>query len=123
MFPLNLSENEMNNIVDFLKTLTGSNVNELILDAKLDIVIKKSDEIYKSFLTPKNYRIEIKKIELSFNYNFDQKILELNDIKIDNKLNQKLNKSLKILMFKDDRLQNKIYFKNKINKAIKYYAG
>ena len=31
---LNLSENEMNNIVDFLKTLTGSNVNELILDAK-----------------------------------------------------------------------------------------
>ena len=34
MFPLNLSENEMNNIVDFLKTLTGSNVNELILDAK-----------------------------------------------------------------------------------------
>jgi hypothetical protein len=97
--------------------------NELILDAKLDIVIKKSDEIYKSFLTPKNYRKEIKKIELSFNYNFDQKILKLNDIKIDNKLNQKLNKSLKILMFKDDRLQNKIYFKNKINKAIKYYAG
>jgi len=34
MLPLNLSENEVNHIVDFLKTLTGSNVNELILDAK-----------------------------------------------------------------------------------------
>ena len=34
MFPLSLSENEVENIVEFLKTLTGSNVNELILDAK-----------------------------------------------------------------------------------------
>jgi cytochrome c peroxidase len=34
MFPLSLSENEVDNIVEFLKTLTGSNVNELILDAK-----------------------------------------------------------------------------------------
>ena len=34
MFPLNLSENEVDNVVEFLKTLTGSNVNELILDAK-----------------------------------------------------------------------------------------
>ena len=34
MFPLNLSESEVDNIVEFLKTLTGSNVNELILDAK-----------------------------------------------------------------------------------------
>ena len=31
---LNLSESEVDNIVEFLKTLTGSNVNELILDAK-----------------------------------------------------------------------------------------
>ena len=36
MFPLSLSENEVENIVEFLKTLTGSNVNELILDAKAE---------------------------------------------------------------------------------------
>ena len=34
MFPLGLSEKEVNQVVEFLKTLTGSNVNELILDAK-----------------------------------------------------------------------------------------
>ena len=34
MFPLELSEKEVNQVVEFLKTLTGSNVNELILDAK-----------------------------------------------------------------------------------------
>ena len=34
MFPLELSEREVDQVVEFLKTLTGSNVNELILDAK-----------------------------------------------------------------------------------------
>ena len=31
--PLNLTEEEVDNIVEFLKTLTGSNFDELILDA------------------------------------------------------------------------------------------
>jgi cytochrome c peroxidase len=31
--PLNLSQTEMSELVDFLKTLTGSNVTELIADA------------------------------------------------------------------------------------------
>ena len=34
MFPLNLSEKEVDQIVEFLKTLTGANVDTLILDAK-----------------------------------------------------------------------------------------
>jgi len=34
IFPLNLSEKEINYLVEFLKTLTGSNIDELILDAK-----------------------------------------------------------------------------------------
>ena len=97
--------------------------NELILDGKLDILIKDSGEIYKSLLTPKNYRTNIKKIELNFNYNFDQKMLNLEDIKINNKINQNVNDNFKTLIFKDDNLQNKIYFKNAINKAIKFYAG
>ena len=33
MFPLNLSESEVESVVEFLKTLTGSNIDELILDA------------------------------------------------------------------------------------------
>ena len=97
--------------------------NELILDSKAEIIIKNSGEIYKSLLTPKNYRTEIKKIVLNFNYNFDQKILSFNDIIIDNKINNKLSKIYKSLIFRDDKLQNKIYFKNKLNEAIKAYAG
>jgi hypothetical protein len=97
--------------------------NQLILDGKLDIFIDNSAEIYKSLLTPKRNRTKINKIDLNFNYNFDYKSLDLSDIKIDNELNQKLNMILKNLTFKNDKLQNKIYFKNKINKAIKAYSG
>ena len=97
--------------------------NQLILDGKLDIFIDNSAEIYKSLLTPKRNRTKINKIDLNFNYNFDYKTLDLSDIKIDNELNQKLNMILKNLTFKNDKLQNKIYFKNKINKAIKAYSG
>ena len=97
--------------------------SELVLDGKLEIIIKDSQEIYKTLLTPKNYRTEIEKIELNFNYNFDQKILNLSDIKIDNAINKNVGIILKNLIVRSDKLQNKIYFKNMINKAIKSYAG
>jgi hypothetical protein len=97
--------------------------SELFLDGKLDIEIKNSQEIYKKLLTPKNHRTRIKKIELNFNYNFDQKILDLNDIKIDNKLSNSVNSTVKSLMFKNYKIQNKIYLKKIFNKAIKAYVG
>mgnify|MGYP001589129715 FL=1 len=97
--------------------------SELVLDGKLEIIIKDSQEIYKTLLTPKNYRTEIEKIELNFNYNFDKKILKLNDIRVDNVINKNVGNILKNLIVRSDKLQNKIYFKNMINKAIKSYAG
>ena len=41
------------------------------------------------------------------------------DIKLDENLNNNLNQ----IYLKDDNLQNKIYFKNLLNDAIKSYAG
>ena len=113
------------NFADFeiLDSLVFVENNELILDAKLDIIIRDSEKIYKFLQTSKNYRNKINKIDLSFKYNFDQKKLDLNNIKINNKINQNLNKSLNSFIFQSDRLKNKIYFKNTINKAIKAYDG
>ena len=96
---------------------------ELILDGKLKINIKDYNDVYKYLLTPKNYRNQINQIDLNFSYNFDKKIAELNDIKIDNKINQNINKILNKIIFKKEHLQNKIYFKNLLNEAIKSYAG
>jgi len=97
--------------------------NEIILDGKLDTVIKNHGDMYKFLVTPKKYRKKIKKIDLNFTYNFDQKILKFDDIKINNKINQNVNEILKSLIFEEDRLKNKIYIKNVINKAIKAYVG
>ena len=96
---------------------------ELILDGKLKLNVKDHNRLYKFLLTPKNYRNQIKQIDLNFNYNFDQKVAEFKDIKIDNKINQNVNKVLNNIFFKKDDLQNKIYFKNLLNEAIKSYAG
>jgi len=81
------------------------------------------NEIYKFLLTPKNYRNKISQIDLNFTYNFDQKTAELKDIKVDNKINQNVNKILNNVILKKDNLQNKIYFKNLLNQAIKNYFG
>ena len=95
----------------------------MVLDGKLKINVKDHNKFYTFFVTPKNYRNEIKLIELNFTYNFEKKIAELNDIKIDNKININVNKILNKIIIKKDNLQNKIYFKNLLNKAIKSYAG
>ena len=116
---------EWRNFVDFelLESLIFVRNGELVLDGKLKIDIKDYNEVYKFLLTPKNYRNKIDQIDLSFTYNFDQKIASLKDIKIDNKIIQNINKILSNIIIKKDDLQNKIYFKNLLNEAIKSYAG
>ncbi len=96
---------------------------ELVLDGKLIINVDDYNKVYTYLVTPKNYRKAIRQIDLNFVYNFDQKTAELKDIKIDNKINQNLNKILNNIIIKKDDLQNKIYFKNLLNEAIKSYAG
>ena len=96
---------------------------ELVLDGRLKININDYKKIYKFLLTPKNYRNEIKEIDLNFTYNFDKKLAELKDIKIDKEINRNVNEILNNVILKKHDLQNKIYFKNLLNEAIKSYAG
>ena len=112
-------------IADFelLESLIYVRNGELVLDGKLKINVNDYNKVYKFLLTPKNYRNEIKHIDFNFTYNFDQKIAELKDIKIDNKINTNVNKILNNVIIKKDDLQNKIYFKNLLNEAIKNYVG
>ena len=119
------TKSSWNNFADFemSDTLIYVKDNQLILDGKLTIDVVDLSEVYKFMLTPKKNRLELKKVELNINYNFDQKILNLSDIKIDNLTNQKVSETLKSLLFKNDNLQNKIYLKKIFNAAIKSYVG
>ena len=111
--------------IDFVleDSLIYVKAGELILDGKLNLTIKNSGEIYKFLLTPKNYRNELKKIKADFVYNFDQNIINLNNIIIDNKRNKDVNEVLENLVFKKNKLQNRVYLKSIMNKALKFYSG
>ena len=96
---------------------------ELILDTRMQIIIEDINQIYKYLLTPKKYRKVFKTVNLNFSYNFDQKMINLNDIRIDNKFDQNINTTISNLILKDNNLQNKIYLKKILNEAIKSYSG
>ena len=96
---------------------------ELVLDGATEVNLIEPIELYKFLQTPKKLRKKIKKVNFNYKYNFDQKIISFKDIRIDNKYNQNVNKTIDNVLIKNDDLQNKIYFKKLINKAIKNYAG
>jgi len=107
-------------ISDSLILMNDSN---LVLDGLVTIQINDFQEFYKSFQTPRNYRKEIKKIEFNLSYNFDQSTADLDDIRIDGVIDPNINKIFKELIFKNNKLQNRIYIKKLINQAMKFYVG
>ncbi len=96
---------------------------KLILDANSEIDIINLDEVYKFLLTPKNLRKKINKININFTYSFDEKVININDIKVDGILNENLNNNFNQILLKDNNLQNKVYIKKLLNDAIRSYAG
>ena len=96
---------------------------KLILDANSEINFINLDEIYKFLVTPKNLRKKINKMNINFTYIFDEKTLNINDIKVDGIADENLVKNLNEIYLKENSLQNKIYLKKYLNDAIKNYAG
>ena len=96
---------------------------KLILDANSQIDLINLNEVYKFLLTPKNLRKKINKMNINFTYLFDEKIININDIKVDGKLNENLSKNFNQILLKENNLQNKVYFKKLINDAIRSYSG
>jgi hypothetical protein len=96
---------------------------KLVLDANSEIKLNNLDEIYKFLITPKKLRKKVNKMNINFTYVFDEKTLNLNDIKIDGVVDKNLHKNLNEINFKENSLQNKIYLKKFINNAIESYAG
>ena len=96
---------------------------KLVLDANSEIKLINLDEIYKYLVTPKNLRKKMNKMNINFTYLFDEKTLYINDIKVDGIADENLLKNLNEINLKENSLQNKIFFKNFLNDAIKNYAG
>ena len=108
--------------LEYLDTLKKKD-GKLVLDASSEINISNIDELYKFLLTPKKFRKKISTININFTYLFDEKVINITDIKVDGILNESLNNNFNQILLKDNNLQNKIYFKNLLNDAIRSYAG
>jgi hypothetical protein len=97
--------------------------NQLILNGRLLANTKDYNEIYKFLQMPRNLRPKLNKLEFNFNYNLNQQIMNINSINVNGHTSEKVNKILNKIILKENRLQNKIYLKNLIKKAITAYVG
>ena len=62
-------------------------------------------------------------MNINFTYLFDEKTLNINDIKVDGLADENLLKNLNKIYLKENSLQNKIYLKKFLNNVIESYAG
>ncbi len=113
-----------NNIdFEFLDSLIFVKEGKLVLDSNVEISINNSNELYMFLLTPKNFRKKISKVNIGFTYLFDEKNIKVKNIMIDEKILEKSKYTFDDILLKENKLQNKIYFKNLLNELIKNYAG
>ena len=108
------------NFDESLITLSDEGIN---LVGSIYLNFKNIDNFYSSFQIPKSNRKKIKKIKIDFIYNFNSKNLRFDNPKIDNIENTDLEDFLNNFNLKEDRVFNKIKFKNFVNNFIRIYSG
>ena len=97
--------------------------DEIFLIGKFIIRANNIDNFYKSFQIKKIYRKKINKLELDFVYNFNKNKFTFDNVKVDNKSNDKLNEFLDDFNSNDKKFFNKISFKNFVNNFFSSYTG
>ena len=97
--------------------------NEINLITKVSIDVKDLNDFYSSFQISKKNRKKIRNMEFDFNYNLNQKQINFNNVKIDGKTDLKLEKFINNFNSKENRVLNKITFKNFVNNFFRSYAG
>ena len=80
--------------INLKEGLMNYNQNEILLIGKLVINANNIDNFYKSFQIKKIHRKKINKLELDFVYNFSKNKFNFDNVKIDDKPNDKLNQFL-----------------------------
>ena len=85
--------------------------------------VKNEDEFYKFFQIKKGLRKNIEKIELDFNYDFNEEKITFDNLRIDNKSNKKIDEIISNFNSSNKKFLNKITFKNFVNDILIAYFG
>ncbi len=105
------------------ESLLSYGENEIYLTGKIDFDFKDLENFYKSFQIKKKHRKKLKKIQVDFMYDLNQQKINIDNIKIDNTNNLKIEKHIEKFNKAGGKIFNKITFKNFINNFFSIYAG
>tara|TARA_B100000161_G_scaffold204948_1_gene150125 strand:- start:164 stop:1657 length:1494 start_codon:yes stop_codon:yes gene_type:complete len=105
------------------ESLLSLDENGINLVGTVELNFKDINNFYSSFQISKTNRKDVKQIHVDFIYNLNSKSLRFDNPKINNKQNSDVNEFIDIFNSSDDRVFNKITFKNFINNFFKVYSG
>ncbi len=109
--------------ISFKESFLSYNENEIKFIGKAILDFQDLDNFYKSFQVKKDNRNKFKKIEFDFIYSVDKKTFNFDNIKVDNVDNENLQKYLDDFNLSQNRIFNKITFKNFVSNFFNAYAG
>ena len=97
--------------------------DEIYLIGRVLVNANNIDNFYKSFQVKKVKRKKINELEFDFIYNLNQNKFQFDNIKIDKKSNQNIDKFIDGYNSKGKIFTNKVTFKNFINDFFDIYSG
>ena len=107
----------------FVESLLNFDEDKIYLNGKIIINIKDQDDFYKSFQIAKELRKDLKNVEFDFNYDFNENKVSFDNLRIDNKTNEKLDRLISKFNASEEKFFNKITFKTFVNKVFNAYFG
>ena len=109
--------------IKFYETILIFEQNKINLVGRMELNFENVIDFYKSFQIKKTARKKIKKIELDFNYNFDNNEISFDNVKIDGEPNINVQKYIDNFLSDKSNKFNKIIFKNFVNNFFISYVG
>ena len=113
-------ENVNISLIDSLLSHDNQKIN---INGRTSFDIKDSTEFYKFFQIKKDYRKNLKKIELDFDYDFFEEKISFSNIIIDGNSNEKIEQIISNFNSNTKKGLNKITFKNLVNDILIAYFG
>jgi len=124
---MTFSDSEVNwkdNInLSFEDTMLYFQNEKINLNGKIIVDIKDKNDFYRSFQINKNFRKDLKKIEFDFNYDFNEKKVYFDNLRLDNKTNKNLDKFVSKFNSNNEKFFNTITFKSFVKKIFDAYFG
>lgn len=96
---------------------------QIYLTGKMFLEFKNIDNFYRSFQIPKSQRKKIESIQFDFVYNFNNKDINFDNVKINDTLNSVLEKFAEDTKLNEQDISNKVKLKNFVNDFFNAYAG